>query len=40
MLNFYIILKINNKCEIKSKKLLSSYNKNSYILKFKLFIAL
>jgi hypothetical protein len=40
MLNFYIIFKISNKCEIKSKNSFPFIIKTSYILKFKLYIAL
>jgi hypothetical protein len=39
MLNFYIIFKISNKCEIKSKNSFPFIIKTSYILKFKLYIA-
>jgi hypothetical protein len=40
MLNFYIIFKISNNCEIKSKNSFPFIIKTNYILKFKLYIAL
>jgi hypothetical protein len=40
MLNLYIIFKISNKCEIKSKNLPLYIIKTSYTLKFKLYIIL
>jgi hypothetical protein len=40
MLNFYIIFKISNKYKIKSKNSFPFKIKTSYILKFKLYIAL